>query len=67
MSRTETRRLSTKSKLLAIAALFGVGTAVTSLQHWSESHAFMINATDSLPNWAFLVESGRFPDRGFGA
>ena len=25
MSRTETRRLSTKSKLLAIAALFGVG------------------------------------------
>ena len=64
MFNNRAKRLSTKGKLLAIAALFGVGTAVTSLQQWSETHAFMINATDSLPNWAFLVESGRFPDRG---
>ena len=64
MSSSRAKRLSTKGKLLAIAALFGIGTAVTSLQQWSETHAFMINATDSLPNWAFLVESGRFPDHG---
>ena len=64
MFNNRAKRLSTKGKLFAIAALFGIGTAVTSLQQWSETHAFMINATDSLPNWAFLVESGRFPDRG---
>lgn len=64
MSSAKTRRLSTKGKLLAIAAMFAIGTAVTSLQKWSETHAFMVNATDSLPNWAFLVETGRFPARG---
>lgn len=61
---TLNKRLSTKGKLLAILALCGLVTAVKALDDWSETHAFMINATDSLPNWAFLVESGRFPERG---
>lgn len=26
---------------------------------WRESHALLINATDSLPNWAFLLEKRR--------
>ena len=64
MASAKSKRLSTRGKLVAIAAIFAIGTAVTSLQKWSETHAFMINATDSLPNWAFLVESGRFPERG---
>ena len=34
------------------------------LRDWSERHALMINATDSLPNWAFFVEKGIFPTRG---
>ncbi|AXB80450.1 type VI secretion protein (plasmid) [Novosphingobium sp. P6W] len=40
------------------------GLALQSLSHWGDIHAFMINESDSLPNWAFLVESGRFPKRG---
>lgn len=58
------KRLSTGAKLMAIAVLCFISAAISSLSKWSESHAFMINATDSLPNWAFLVESGRFPERG---
>ena len=64
MSNAEPRRLSARKKLLLIAAFFAVTGAVGSLSEWSETHALMINATDSLPNWAFLVESGRFPERG---
>jgi len=64
MAKSKTNRLSTKGKLLAIATLCGVVAAIGALDKWSQSHALMINATDSLPNWAFLVESGGFPKRG---
>lgn len=64
MPRKATRRLSLRGKVVAIAALFAITGALGSLSRWSESHALMINATDSLPNWAFLVASGRFPERG---
>jgi len=62
--RAEKRRLSARSKVLAIAALGIVVTGYLSLKEWSETHAFMINATESLPNWGFFVESGKFPKRG---
>jgi conjugal transfer pilin signal peptidase TrbI len=58
------RRLSSRSKVLAIAALGIVCSAYFALDKWSERHAFMINASESLPNWGFFVESGRFPARG---
>lgn len=64
MSNRKAKRLSIKGKLVAVLALCGVVAAVTALDQWSKTHALMINATDSLPNWAFLVESGRFPERG---
>ena len=34
------------------------------IRDWSQNHAFMINATDSLPNWAFFVEKKQLPVRG---
>ena len=34
------------------------------IRDWSQNHAFMINATDSLPNWAFFVEKKQLPIRG---
>jgi len=64
MASKSSKRLSLKGKLLAIAALCGVVAAVNALDKWSKTHALMINASDSLPNWAFLVTSGRFPARG---
>ena len=46
-------------------ALIGLAVAGQhSLQAWHDRHAVFINATDSLPNWALLVEAGRFPSRG---
>lgn len=64
MERTKSGLLSLRQKLGAIAVMCAIGTSVSALARWSETHALMINATDSLPNWAFLVESGRFPERG---
>jgi conjugal transfer pilin signal peptidase TrbI len=40
------------------------GLAYMSIRDWSDAHAFMINATDSLPNWAFFVEKKVMPLRG---
>lgn len=63
-SRKATRGLSTRGKLLGLAVIFTIAGGFSSLSKWSGSHALMINATQSLPNWAFLVTSGRFPARG---
>lgn len=38
--------------------------ALSALQHWRSSHLLLINLTQSLPNWAFLVERDRVPARG---
>lgn len=56
--------LSFGKKLGAIGALAVVVLCFQNLSHWSHSHAFMINESESLPNWAFVVEAGRFPARG---
>lgn len=48
-------------------AYVGIGAGLLSLgalARWSDDHAFLINATSSLPNWAFLVDKQRFPERG---
>ena len=49
---------------MAIAAICLVAGALSAASKWSENHALMINVTDSLPNWAFVVEARRFPVRG---
>ena len=59
-----TRRLSTGGRLMAIAAVCLVAGTLSAASKWSENHALMINVTDSLPNWAFVVEARRFPVRG---
>jgi len=41
--------------------LFGAERAIAD---WRDSHAFLINATQSLPDWAFLIERGARPTRG---
>lgn len=62
--RSPARRLSLAGKLVGIAALCAIAAGLTSLAKWRDTHAFMINATDSLPHWAFFVETGQFPERG---
>jgi conjugal transfer pilin signal peptidase TrbI len=46
------------------ALVIGAGLGLQSLHAWHDRHAIFINASQSLPNWALLVEAGRFPRRG---
>lgn len=47
-----------------LAALLIAVLAWAGIRDWSQNHAFMINATESLPNWAFFVEKKQLPTRG---
>ena len=47
-----------------LAALGVAGLAWAALHDWSQRHAFMINASESLPNWAFFVEKRVQPRLG---
>jgi len=49
-------------KMLGLAVLGTV--AISSITDWRDAHGFLINTTDSLPNWAFVIERGRIPVRG---
>ncbi len=58
------RRLGFRGKMGGIAVLLALGLGYQALRQWHDTHAVFINASESLPNWAFLVESGEFPARG---
>ena len=34
------------------------------ISDWREDHALLINTTESLPNWAFLIHRNKLPARG---
>lgn len=40
------------------------GIVVSALASWREEHALLINASESLPNWAFTVHRNKTPARG---
>ncbi|WP_242121848.1 S26 family signal peptidase [Sphingomonas lacusdianchii] len=42
----------------SVALLAFVMASYNGITSWRETHAFMINASESLPNWAFFVEKG---------
>ncbi|HUD90321.1 S26 family signal peptidase [Sphingobium sp.] len=64
MSIAAPRQRHCRGKLGAACAIVSAGLVLLSLSHWSATHALMINESESLPNWAFVVEAGRFPKRG---
>lgn len=47
-----------------VLLIVGAGGALAGFRDWHDHHVLMINASQSLPDWAFLVEVGRFPARG---
>ena len=55
------RRKRLYATFAGAAVLVGAWQA---LINWRDHHAFLINATQSLPNWAFLIERGVKPARG---
>ena len=48
----------------AAGTLAAVLLALSAIAEWRDSHALLINRTDSLPNWAFFVSAGSDPARG---
>lgn len=44
---------------------FVAGSVVlTRVSEWRDDHLFLVNMTDSLPNWAFLIDRRRMPEKG---
>jgi conjugal transfer pilin signal peptidase TrbI len=48
----------------ALGALLLVIAVWASIREWSQRHAFLINMSTSLPNWAFFVDKQVMPRRG---
>jgi len=57
-----------RPSVLARWAMVGLlGAAIAShnaIAGWREGHSFMINTSQSLPNWAFFVSAGKQPAKG---
>ena len=55
----------TRWKRFALLGFVGAAAlGLTALSSWRESHAVLVNASTSLPNWAFLLDRTRVPQRG---
>ena len=68
MTRAEVRPVfwspGRRRRYLAYAAI-GIGLlSLGELARWSDDHALLVNATSSLPNWAFLIDKRRQAERG---
>ena len=56
--------LARRRRYLVCAAV-GIGlVSLSQLARWSDDHALLVNATTSLPNWAFMIDRQRVPVRG---
>ena len=53
-----------KSKWLWLCAIILVAGGLRSAHAWSQDHFILINQTQSLPNWVFIVDKGMAPRRG---
>jgi len=53
-----------RERVRSVALLGAIAIAFEALDDWHDHHAILINASESLPTWALLVETGRFPARG---
>ena len=55
----------TRAKRFALLGIVGAAAlGLTALSSWRDSHAILVNASTSLPNWAFLLDRTRVPQRG---
>ena len=58
------KRASRLTQWSAVGLLAVVMASYNSLSAWQESHSFMVNASESLPNWAFFVRANKIPQKG---
>jgi conjugal transfer pilin signal peptidase TrbI len=53
-----------RRRYLAFAAAGLAFLGLSELGRWSERHALLVNASTSLPHWAFLIDREAAPERG---
>ena len=60
-----TERFRPRKRLWAALGLFIAGGAsLNALAEWRDTHALLINSSESLPNWAFVIHKTETPARG---
>lgn len=64
MEQTLKKRRFSNNKWLWLWAIILVLAGLRSAHEWSEDHFILINQTQSLPNWIFIVDKGVAPARG---
>lgn len=47
-----------------LGAFIGCGIAYSAISEWRDNHALLINTSESLPNWAFVIHKTSVPQRG---
>ena len=58
-------RFRPRKRLWAALGLFIAGGAsLNALAEWRDTHALLINSSQSLPNWAFVIHKTATPARG---
>lgn len=48
----------------ALAFALAITAVLGAISEWRDDHAFLINTSDSLPNWAFVIHRNRSPEPG---
>ena len=61
---TRIKRPILNAKWLWLCAIILAAGGFRSVQAWSEDHFILINQTQSLPNWVFIVDKGTLPRKG---
>ena len=58
------KRRFLNNKWMWLCAIILAAGGLRSLHVWSQDHFFLINQTQSLPNWIFIVDKGTPPKKG---
>lgn len=49
---------------MALGLFIAGGASLNALAEWRDTHALLINSSESLPNWAFVIHKTATPARG---
>ncbi|MEP9404306.1 hypothetical protein ABLE43_21090, partial [Sphingomonas sp. VNH70] len=61
---TDQRWRPRKHLWAAVALLIVGGLGVNAIAEWRDTHGVLINSSESLPNWMFVIHKTHVPARG---
>ena len=64
MIRAKVARSQRGARILLLGGAAALAAAFSALSSWRDHHALLINASGSLPNWAFFIDRTKMPGRG---